>query len=164
MWVFLDIDGVLVPEKNFDSSNANEDMFLKFDPICLKLFEDILEAHPDVLVGISSSWRDLFTLEAVKSFFSQNIAARIIGFTPLLDSENDDVYLDYRYKEIQEFLKLQNASADDWVAINDRREYYPSETKVVVTNSYYGFDKNAALALEEYLSAVNQENPALCAI
>ena len=161
MWVFLDIDGVLVPEKKFENSIASEDL-LKFDPICLGLLEDILEAYPNVLVGISSSWRDLFSLEMVRSFFSENIATRVVGFTPLLDSENDEVYEYYRYREVQEFLKIQNSSSDFWVAINDSRDYYPSETNVVVTDAYNGFDRSAASTLDSYLSAQKTKDLALC--
>ncbi len=161
MWVFLDIDGVLVPEKSFKNSMGSQNL-LKFDPVCLELFENILEEHPDVSVGICSSWRDLFTLEMVRSFFSPNIASRIAGFTPLLDSENDGVYQYYRYQEVQEFLKIQNSSEDDWVAIDDNKDYYPSDTNVVVTDAYNGFDRNAASILKEYLSALKTENLALC--
>jgi hypothetical protein len=38
MWIFLDIDGVLVPEKQFDNYLGTEDI-LKFDPTCLNEFK-----------------------------------------------------------------------------------------------------------------------------
>ncbi len=163
MWIFLDIDGVLVPEKKFQDSIATED-FLKFDPICLQLFETVLRTHPHVLVGISSSWRDLFPLEIVRSFFSVDIASRVVGFTPLLDTETPSPSPYYRYQEVIEFLRAHNASDHSWIAIDDRRDYYPPHTHLIVTDAYHGFNPSAALALEQYLSQLKTENLALCSL
>ncbi|MDJ0716787.1 MAG: HAD domain-containing protein [Prochloraceae cyanobacterium] len=154
MWIFLDIDGVLVPEKKFENSIAQED-FLKFDPTCLQIFEDVLQRYPKVLVGISSSWRDVFPLEVVRTFFSSSIASRIVGFTPLLDTESSEPSQYFRYQEVLEFLRDRNASDDSWIAIDDIRDYYPPNTHVVVTDTYNGFDTSAASALEEYLLATD---------
>jgi hypothetical protein len=50
MWIFLDIDGVLVPEKNFEDfvSLGNP---LQFAPVCLNEFENVLRRYPQVLVS-----------------------------------------------------------------------------------------------------------------
>ena len=161
MWVFLDIDGVLVPEKKFENSIHTE-YFLKFDPVCLQLFEDVLQQYPDLRVGISSSWRDLFPLEVVRNFFSPTIANRVVGFTPLLDTETTEPSQYFRYQEVIEFLRLHNASADSWLAIDDSRDYYPPHTHVIVTDSYNGFDLRAASDLKQYLSELKKDNLALC--
>lgn len=165
MWVFLDIDGVLVPEKNFEKVIEREELW-KFDPICLELLERILERHPEVSVGIASSWRDLFSLEKVRSLFSEKIGKRIRGFTPLLDSEEDEVYEYYRQKEVEEFLKRENASGQSWIVINQNRDYYPLQTNVVVTDAYNGFDEKAASVLEEYLLAkeIEEQRVPLCSL
>lgn len=162
-WVFIDIDGVLVPEKQFKNLVGIEN-FLKFDPICLQLFEDVLEAHPDVLVGITSSWRDLFPLEIVRNLFSANITSRVVGFTPLLDSEDDGISQYYRYLEIQAFLEARNSSEDTWVAINDSTLHYPSDTPMVITDPYEGFDRNAAETLEQHLSALCSQELSLVTV
>ena len=154
MWVFLDIDGVLVPEKKFENCNSSKD-FWNFAPICLVLFESVLQVYSNIKVGISSTWRDLFTIEKIRSLFSENIATRVVGFTPILDSERDGVSQYYRYFEIQAFLKDRHAENDSWVAINDSRLYYPPNTKVVVTDPYYGLDANSAVALMQHLAALS---------
>ncbi|NET16319.1 MAG: hypothetical protein F6K08_27600, partial [Okeania sp. SIO1H6] len=77
MWIFLDIDGVLVPEKNFDSPIYKEND-LQFDPIFLSLFEDIVQLYPGVLVVISSSWRELFSFEFVRSLFSPDFREKVV--------------------------------------------------------------------------------------
>ncbi len=151
MWIFLDIDGVLVPEKKFDTPVSKEDL-LKFDPTCLQLFEDTMQRYPEVLVVISSSWREIFTFDLVRSLFSPKIAERVVGFTPFLDSKIIHQFQYLRYQEVLEFLRQNNALAGFWVAIDDIREHYPPESNVVVTDAYAGFDPAAALALELFLS------------
>lgn len=152
MWIFLDIDGVLVPEKKFESLVAQEDL-LKFDPICLQLFEDILRRYPEVFVVISSSWREIFTFDQVRPLFSPKIVERVAGFTPFLDTQIIHQHQYLRYQEVLEFLQQNNAVGDFWVAIDDIREHYPPDVNVVVTDAYNGFDSYAALVLELFLSA-----------
>ncbi len=163
MWIFLDIDGVLVPEKPFDHS-VHTEYFLQFDPVCLQLFEDILQRHPEIRVGISSSWRDLFPFSLVRSFFSSHIASRVVGFTPLLDTETTTPSQYFRYHEVKQFLRDHNASDHNWIAIDDRLDYYPPSTLLVVTDSYNGFDRIAASALEQCLSKLKQHNLPLCTL
>ncbi len=87
MWIFLDIDGVLVPEKQFDNYVSKEDI-LKFDPTCLNEFENVLRCYPEVLVVISSSWREVFSFEVVRPLFSPDIAERVVGFPPISGQQN----------------------------------------------------------------------------
>ena len=153
MWIFLDIDGVLVPEKKFDYPVGEEEL-LKFDPICLQKFEDVLHRYPKVEVAISSSWREVFSFEVVRPLFSPSIAKRVVGFTPFLDTKLIHQFQYLRYQEVLEFLRQNNASDVPWVAIDDIPEHYPPNVQVVVTNPYTGFDESAAwlLDLELYLS------------
>lgn len=150
MWIFLDIDGVLVPEKNFESPIYKEN-YLQFDPICLGLFQDIVQLYPRVLVVISSSWRELFSFEFVRSLFSPNFRERVVGFTPFLNPKIIHQFEYLRYQEVVKFLRNNNGLGDSWVAIDDIPEHYPPDTQIVVTNAYNGFDESAALALELYL-------------
>lgn len=150
MWIFLDIDGVLVPEKKFDASVGQEDL-LRFDPNCLQIFEDVLQKYPEVLIVISSSWKEVFSFELVQPLFSPSIAKRVIGFTPFLDPQIIHQFQYLRHQEVLAFLQQHNALEDYWVAIDDIREHYPPEVNVVVTDAYTGFDQSAALALELFL-------------
>lgn len=122
MWIFLDIDGVLVPEKQFDNYVSKEDI-LKFDPTCLNEFENILRCYPEVLVVISSSWREVFSFEVVRPLFSPDIAERVVGFTPFLDSKIIHQFQYLRHQEVLEYLRQNNASATHWVAIDDIPEH-----------------------------------------
>ena len=152
MWIFLDIDGVIVPEKKFDIPVGKENL-LRFDPICLQIFEEVLQRYPKVLVVISSSWREVFPFEVIRPLFSPSIARRVVGFTPFLDTKIIHQFQYIRHQEVLEFLRQNKASDDFWVAIDDIPEHYPPNAPVVVTDAYNGFDAYAALALELYLSA-----------
>ena len=81
MWIFLDIDGVLVPEKKFDQPVLPKDM-IKFDPVCLDEFENVLRRYPTSKIVISSSWREMYSLQTISSLFSPDIAVRVIGVIP----------------------------------------------------------------------------------
>ncbi len=152
MWIFLDIDGVLVPEKQFDNYLSTEDI-LKFNPTCLNEFENVLRCYPEVRVVISSSWREVFSFEVVRPLFSPDIAERVVGFTPFLDSKIIHQFQYLRHQEVLEYLRQNNASAIPWVAIDDIPEHYPPDVRIVVTDAYTGFDQCAALALELYLGS-----------
>jgi hypothetical protein len=152
MWIFLDIDGVLVPEKNFEEfvSQGNP---LQFAPVCLNEFENVLRRYPQVLVVISSSWREVFPFEAIRPLFSPDIANQVVGFTPFLDCKIIHQHQYLRHQEVLEYLRQNKASDAPWVAIDDIAEHYPPDVRIVVTDAYRGFDTDAALALELYLSA-----------
>lgn len=106
MWIFLDIDGVLVPEIKFDSYVSHEDL-MKFDPACLSEFENVLRRYPHALVVISSSWREVFPFAAVRSLFSPDIINRVVGFTPFLDSK-----IVHQFKYLRHLLVTQVPTAE----------------------------------------------------
>ncbi len=150
MWIFLDIDGVLVPDKKIDNFVRKEDL-LKFDLTCLNEFENVLRCYPEVLVVISSSWREIFSFETVRPLFSPDIAERVVGFTPFLNSKIIHQFQYLRHQEVLEYLRQNNASDTFWVAIDDIPEHYPPNVRIVVTDAYTGFDQCAAMVLELYL-------------
>lgn len=150
MWIFLDIDGVLVPEKKFDQQVEAINL-LQFDPVCLQKFEAVLHKYPQVRVVISSSWREVFEFEVVRPLFSSRIASRVVGFTPFLDPSLIHHYQYLRHQEVLEWLRQNQVQNQPWVAIDDIPEHYPPHIPVVATDAYHGFDDGAALALELFI-------------
>lgn len=150
MWIFLDIDGVLVPEKKFDQW-VSQDELMQFDSNCLNEFETVLRRHTQVKVAISSSWREVFSFEAVRPLFSGDIAPRVVGFTPFLESHLVHRFRYLRHQEVLEFLRQNNALEMPWVAIDDIAEHYPPTVRIVVTDAYEGFNQPSALALDRHL-------------
>lgn len=157
MWIFLDIDGVLVPEKTFDRWVAQDEL-MKFDPNCLSAFESVLRRHAQVKVIISSSWREIFPFEAVRPLFSPDIVPRVLGFTPFLESHLVNQFKYLRHQEVLEFLRQNNASVMPWVAIDDIAEHYPPKVRIVVTDAYEGFDQSSILALDHHLTEMSKIN------
>jgi hypothetical protein len=92
MWIFLDIDGVLVPERKFAQALDRADL-LRFDRDCLQAFENVVRRYPAVSVVISSSWREVFSFSAIRSRFSTDIAERVVICTPFL---SPDVIYEFR--------------------------------------------------------------------
>ncbi len=142
MYIFLDIDGVLVKEDitPIEDIAVLEADYGKFDPPCLQKFENVIRQHPEIKIVISSAWRELFSLEEIKSRFSNDIAAKIIAVTP----QAKFVKKFFRYQEILDYLNKNNAAEEPWIAIDDFAEHFPSEAPVVVTNRYRGFDQDSA--------------------
>lgn len=84
--LFLDIDGVL----NWDGTTERCGRYLGIDPAMVARFNRIIDAHPDVKIVISSTWRRCdMPLDAYKNFDeliaylkSQGLRGDIIGKTP----------------------------------------------------------------------------------
>ncbi len=149
-YIFLDIDGVLVkedrPEEEIDL-DADDLQTLKFDTQCANRFETIVRKYKNVKIVISSSWREIFTLNTIKSKFSDDIAARVVGATP---TKSYDVDKYYRYQEVLDYLRQHGLEENPWVAIDDIAEHFPPSAPVIVTDPFEGFDEITALELEYF--------------
>jgi predicted protein tyrosine phosphatase len=154
MYIFLDIDGVLLKDDEvpIDDIELLEASYAKFDPSCLQEFETVIRHYPETKIVISSAWREQFSLEEIKSHFSDDVAEKIIGVTPVAKV----VQKFYRHLEVLDYLKSNNLTEAAWVAIDDFVEHFPKGTPMVVTNRYRGFDKSAAEKLTTVLSQHTQ--------
>lgn len=110
MILFLDFDGVLHPFHRPASAFS-----------LLPYFERVMRDLPQVDIVISSSWREAHTLEEMRSFFSPDIAARIIDMTPVLDFlEHHHV----REDEIAAWRRSAGREHEPWVAIDDTESFF----------------------------------------
>ncbi|OQW92669.1 MAG: hypothetical protein BWK79_14185 [Beggiatoa sp. IS2] len=151
MYIFLDIDGVLVKEDDPESDGLPIDLeedFVKFDPVCLGKFEAVIRQSETCKIVISSSWREIFSLKTIKNLFSPDVAEKVVGMTPM--ATRPVKY--YRYYEITSYLESNKLSQEDWVAIDDIPEHFPKDTPLVITNPYIGFDSKAAENLKNHLT------------
>jgi hypothetical protein len=89
--IFLDIDGVLNPDKDKHPH--------VFDPECVRQLRRILDASPQVHVVMSTSWRTGFPFFVLGWLWHQHDLPiqRVIGRTP-------DIQNDRRGEEIQKWL------------------------------------------------------------
>lgn len=114
MVLFLDFDGCMhgMAEAHFCRLPALESLLR--EPAC-----------QHVRIVVSSTWRELYSLDRLRSFFSPDIQARVIGVTPLL---NDDADAE-RCDEVKEYLK-QHPEVRQWCVVDDCGEW-PSSWNVV---------------------------------
>lgn len=147
MLLFLDFDGVLHSAVTY----SQEGQFAR-----LPLLEDILREFDDVQIVITSTWRLKRSLTTLRSYFSADIAARIIDVTPEFRNivAIDSLQSFPRHAEIDIWLKEHNRRHEPWVALDDRRDWFaPFTGRVVFCNMNTGLDKESAMELRGKLAA-----------
>jgi hypothetical protein len=146
MILFTEFNDVIHPEY-FPGTvparyRANTDDFS-----CLPQLERLLREFPLLQIVISSTWRLRRSLEELRTFFSPDIAERIIGITPELPS------MPYRRQREIETWIAQHAPGQPWVALdNDRRLYDPSRPNVFFTDALVGLDLDTARRFHQWIS------------
>ena len=136
--IFLDFDGVL----RRVTSNPS-----RFDPDCLEHFESAIRQCPVSKIVITSTWRLAMSLKELRSRFSPDVAARIVGVTP----ENFEEETYERLAEIKAFLEEKKLTTLPWVAIDDDSEHFPKGSPVLFTDPQKGFDAECAARLVQLL-------------
>lgn len=151
IYIFLDLDGVLIREGYFIPY-----VYDILDKNCLDLFEYTLRKFTNhYKIVITSSWKEIFTLDFIKSKFSGDIAKEIIAVTPFLFCYTNAKY--YRHQEVLQYLKNNSLEEAPWIAIDDTKEHYPTscEAKMVYPEPNVGFcgadAERLSLLLEQYL-------------
>lgn len=146
MILFLDFDGVLHPEPCYD----DEQLFS-----CLPRLESVLRDFPAVQVVITSTWREKYSLSELRTFFSADIAVRIIGVTPgWQDIPEIVATMGYqRHAEIEGWLRQSGKPWFPWLAIDDKSYLFkPFLKNLIKTNSLIGIDADAENRLRQSLS------------
>lgn len=102
-----------------------------------------LQQFPTVKIVISSTWRNYFDLDRIKSFLPTSLADRVIGVTPTVFSR-DGAFI--RSREISAYLNLCTSNKD-WLAIDDESAKfydYAANQNLVLCAGEQGFDDAAA--------------------
>ena len=136
MLVFLDIDGVL------RRIGSPLDVL---DADCLGRFEAVVRSHPQVQIVISSSWRLVYGLDAIRARFAPDIGARIIGHTPWFEDRRQASRADEVLAYLADFDGMP-----PWVALDDQPEVYADRglaDRVIPLDGATGFDTVAAARL-----------------
>jgi hypothetical protein len=105
--LFLDFDGVLHPG-------------LAGTFCYLFRIEEFLLAHPAVGVVLSTSWRQQYSLDELRLYFSPALRVRIIDVTPVLPEGRGQ-----RYAEIQAWLARHGGHLR-WAALDDDASLFPA--------------------------------------
>ena len=136
----LDFDGVLHPF--FPLPDLTDEQNAHF--ACRPAFEETVRQCPNLLLVISSSWRNKYSLAELRGFFSPDIAERIIGKTPAIGAGNGD---GGRQAEVEAWLEQNGRAGHKWIGIDDHAPLYLPGATVVQCNDGFG-DRETALLLE----------------
>ena len=142
--IFLDIDGVLWTGGG-DPEGFNFDAFTVR---CVTNLNKILSACPDVSIVISSSWRQVHSLEWLKDHFENEgiDPARVIDVTPSLKRHLDQY--PQRGDEIQAWLD-NHPEVEKFVIFDDDEDMVHLEDHLICTKFNKGITtKQAELAIE----------------
>jgi hypothetical protein len=132
--IFLDFDGVLHPFLTRSSTDA----------FCyMPRLEKVLREFPSVRIVIASTQREVVPLPLLKEQFAPDIAARIVGVTPIVEIRDAGDVAGSRHREILMYL---NGSDTDWLALDDDASLFPTDCpELVVCDD--GFQETEELAL-----------------
>ena len=145
IYLFLDLDGVLITTPSWKSDEIDEDGYSKFNLKCVKKFNELLSTNR-FQIWLSSSRRKGKTLEEFNQIFTnRKINGRISAFLPLYDdcnSRKDEILKFISEKNIVNFIIL-----DDDKSLNSLELEY--KRKLVLTDHMIGFtDKDLSKALQ----------------
>lgn len=163
--LFLDIDGVLHPEVC-----QPHDRFC-FAPAFCEIIQSI-DPQGTLPIVITSMWRHTHTIDELRSNFSETVAPQIAGVTSNfanIDPERIEALTmkmnamsgvssrpAYRQIEVMDWM-ADHAPNGNWMAIDDRAEYFEEECRhlFVVTLNNDAKVANCTLAQDQWSALVN---------
>lgn len=147
MLVFLDIDGVMVPAKSWESSKLLSDGFPEFSDKAVRVLQNVVSE--DVTVMLTTSHKSRFSIEEWKKiFFTRGIYINNLG--KLGESE----FGTSRKDEILNWLNINNIN-DNFIILDDDKSLnaLPNFLKnnLVLTSSMIGLNDSHIPALESVM-------------
>ncbi|MBV1777369.1 hypothetical protein KSF73_16735 [Burkholderiaceae bacterium DAT-1] len=151
MILFLDFDGVLHPE-------CSESVQAGIQEFChLPRFEGVMRDYPHVDIVISSMWRELQPLDALKAYFSPDFAHRLIDVTPTVPREAGKYLPAQREQEILAWLNANGRIHAPWIALDDAEwQFRDHRDHLVACQSSIGLDATVEVALRAALNRFTQ--------
>lgn len=147
MILFLDFDGVLHPQ--YEDQPVPADVAFCY----LARFEAVMRDFPQVEIVISSTWREQFSLDELRAWFSADIAARIAGTTLLPERLLPPRMVELREWEIVTWLTAQGRQDEPWIALDDAAwQFKYHRNHLVACTGYVGLDASAESRLRAALA------------
>jgi len=111
--------------------------------------------YPAVEIVISSTWREQFPLGALRARFSSDIAARIVGTTPIFPRIEGKYLPARREAEILAWLAEQGRMDEPWLALDDAAWQFERHLdRLVACTHYVGLDNRAETMLRAKIRAL----------
>lgn len=123
---FVDFDGVT--HHYYSQSRRQPELNGLF--VYLPRLEKVLRDYPEVMVVISSEWRNHHPLDELKVYFSEDIRDRVIG-TTVLEPRTDDLIPGRRQRQVEDFLKQRGLDGTPWFALDDEWDHYREDANLV---------------------------------
>jgi hypothetical protein len=143
MILFLDFDGVLHPINRANGAFA-----------LAPHFEQVMRDYPEIDIVISSTWREEYSLEKLRSVFSEDFRHRITDVTPVLTSASKP-YL--RETEILTWLRDVGREYEAWLALDDSDWLFTPRCKnLILVDTYLGFNAHTEQVLREEFGTSSQ--------
>lgn len=128
--LFLDFDGVLHPFFPLADNTDEDNQHFSY----LKNFEQaVRECAQPVEIVVSSTWRKSRTLADLQALFSPDIAAIVVGATPVLEHGNGR---GSRQLEVEAWLAANRPNAR-WVAVDDMPDLFGAQAVVVACHDQF---------------------------
>lgn len=141
----LDFDGVLHPEA-LDAPIPAEKEFCQ-----LGALEALLREFPQVLVVISSSWRESVEMSVLVGLFSEDIQPRIIGATPTAGPDPYGRGHISREDEVRAWLIANGGLHQIWVALDDlEHQFVRHRDRLVACDRGTGLDERSFAELRQH--------------
>lgn len=113
-------------------------------------FEAAVRQCPNLRLVVSSTWRNKYSMDELRGFFSPDIAERIIGATPRIGAGTGE---GARQVEAEAWLAQNNIPNQPWIGIDDNLELYRPGAAVVHCHDEFGA-REAALLVEAVANPV----------
>lgn len=147
--LFLDLDGTIHGVFPREDRTDEDNQLFAFRP----RLESVLRDHPGWQIVISSSWREIRSLESIASNFAADIQPRIIGTTPVIKTKEPPYPAHVRYAEIQQYLTENNLRGVRWIALDDDATLFPPGCANLVLCDD-GFREKEEVALRKLLAGM----------
>ncbi len=134
MIVFLDFDGVLHPDPCLDATRLFESA---------PRLVDALSDFPQVVMVLSTAWRQTGTYEQLLVLLPEPLRERVIGVTPnFSDFPATAALVPYRRQaECMHWMRLNRVQDAAWLALDDRpSEFTPYCENLIACDPQVGFD------------------------
>lgn len=145
MIAFIDFDGVLHPEAADKPIPADQEF-------ChLPALEQLLREFPQVLLVISSSWRETVEMPVLTGLFSDDIQPRIVGATPTGGTDPYGRGYISREDEIRAWLHANGGIEQVWVALDDlEHQFVQHRDRLVACDRTTGLDARSFAELRRH--------------
>lgn len=141
--IFLDFDGVLntgnYTKKLIADGKPYRDEFGElFDPEAIHNLQIVLEAVPDALLVITSSWKDVFAPAAIRRLWKERcFPGKIHSMTRMcmpafLNEDNEPTMALIKGPEVEQWIEEHEMKGCSYVIFDDVEDFLPKHKKHLV--------------------------------